>query len=209
MRQDIWLLIYSLPNLVWPLEKKKWAFDQNRVMQSLFVDKELYNTYSPLPLHPICEWLKTVLRNIAIINQPTAQSSVFHWTKFGVNFTLYSLLANTLQQRVRTWVHCAEEEIEYEMSVMWNSIKNETTQTKLHSSIVPIFVRTSVWHSLALIITEKTSHIMNVPDDSKAINFLCLPPVIPQTFKNFRHVISSKLTRYRSQAIRAPVNTLI
>ena len=50
---------------------------------------------------------------------------------------------------------------------------------------------------------------MNVPDDSKAINFLCLPPVIPQTFKNFRHVISSKLTRYRSQAIRAPVNTLI
>ena len=50
---------------------------------------------------------------------------------------------------------------------------------------------------------------MNVPDDSKAINFLCVPPVIPQTFKKFRHVISSKLTRYRSQAIRAPVNTLI
>ena len=38
---------------------------------------------------------------------------------------------------------------------------------------------------------------MNVPDDSKAINFLCLPPVILQTFKNF-HVISSKLTRDRS-----------
>ena len=44
MRQDIWLLIYSLPNLVWPLEKKEWAFDQNRVVQSLFIDKELYNT---------------------------------------------------------------------------------------------------------------------------------------------------------------------
>ena len=57
-----------------------------------------------------------------IINQTTAQPSVFHRTKFGVIFTLYALLANIRQ--ARTWVHCAEEEIKYEMSVMRNSIKN-------------------------------------------------------------------------------------
>ena len=55
---------------------------------------------------------------LVIINQPTAQPSVFHGTKFGVIFTLYSVLANTLQQQVWTWVHCAEEEIKYEMPVM-------------------------------------------------------------------------------------------
>ena len=91
------------------------------------------------------------------------------------------------------------------MSVMWNAIK----KTKLHSSIVPTFVSTSVWHSLALIITKMTSHITNVPDDSKATNFECLRPFIPQIFKNVCYVISSKLTRDRSQAIRAPLNTLI
>ena len=50
---------------------------------------------------------------------------------------------------------------------------------------------------------------MNVPDDSKATNFVCLRPFIPQIFKNFRYVISSKLTRDRPQAITAPLNTLI
>ena len=50
---------------------------------------------------------------------------------------------------------------------------------------------------------------MNVPDDSKAANFLCLPRFIPQIFKNFRYVISSKLTRDRPQAITALLNTLI
>ena len=50
---------------------------------------------------------------------------------------------------------------------------------------------------------------MNVPDDSKATNFVCLRPFIPQIFKNVCYVISSKLTRDRSQAIRAPLNTLI
>ena len=50
---------------------------------------------------------------------------------------------------------------------------------------------------------------MNVPDDSKAANFLCLPPFIPQIFKNFRCVISSKLIRDRPQAITALLNTLI
>ena len=31
---------HSLP---WPFKKKERVFDQNRVVQSLFVDKELYN----------------------------------------------------------------------------------------------------------------------------------------------------------------------
>ena len=50
---------------------------------------------------------------------------------------------------------------------------------------------------------------MNVPDDNKATNFACLRPFVPQIFKDFRHVISSKLTRDRSKAIKAPLNTLI
>ena len=50
---------------------------------------------------------------------------------------------------------------------------------------------------------------MNVPDDSKATNFLCLPPFILKIVKNFRYVISNKLTRDRSQAIRAPLTALV
>ena len=49
---------------------------------------------------------------------------------------------------------------------------------------------------------------MNVPDDNKATNFACLRSFIPQFFFQFRNVISSKLTRDRSQAITAPLNTL-
>ena len=48
---------------------------------------------------------------------------------------------------------------------------------------------------------------MNVPDDNKATNFACLRPFIPQILKDFRYVISSKLTG--SKAITAPLNTLI
>ena len=128
MRQDIWLLIYSLPKLVRPLEKKNERSTRIESCKAYSLTRNFTTLNSPLLLHPICERLKAVSRNIVIINQPTAQPSVFHRTKFGVVFTLYSLLANTLQQQVRTWVHWAEEEIKYEMSVVWNSIKNETTQ---------------------------------------------------------------------------------
>ena len=50
---------------------------------------------------------------------------------------------------------------------------------------------------------------MIVPDDNKATNLACLRPFIPQILKDFRYVISSKLTGERSKAIRAPLNTLI
>ena len=50
------------------------------------------------------------------MNKLTAQPSVFHRTKFGVVFTLFVLIANIRQ--ARTWVHCAEEEIKYELSVI-------------------------------------------------------------------------------------------
>ena len=43
MWENIWLLMHSLPNLVVPIKKKERAFDQNIVVQSLFVDKKLYN----------------------------------------------------------------------------------------------------------------------------------------------------------------------
>ena len=129
MRQDIWLLIYPSPNLVWPLKKKKNERSTRiESCKAYSLTRNCTTLNLPLLLHPICERLKAVSRNTVIINQPTAQPSVFHRTKFGVIFTLYSLLANTLQQQVRIWVHCAEEEIKYEMSVMWNSIKKETTQ---------------------------------------------------------------------------------
>ena len=49
----------------------------------------------------------------------------------------------------------------------------------------------------------------DIPEDNKATNFACLRTFVPQIFKDFRYVISSKLTRDRSKAIKAPLNTLI
>ena len=130
---DWWGKTFDYQYILYPIWSDRWRKKNEfstriESCKAYSLTRNCTTLNSPLLLHPICEWLKTVSRNIVIINQPTAQPSVFHRTKFGVIFTLYSLLANTLQQQVRTWVHCAEEEIKYEMSVMWNSIKNETTQ---------------------------------------------------------------------------------
>ena len=56
--------------------------------------------------------------------------------------------------------------------------------------------------------TQDVTH-NDIPEDNKATNCACLRPFVPQIFKDFRYVISSKLTRDRSKAIKAPLNTLL
>ena len=45
--------------------------------------------HSPLLLSQSCERLKGISRYIIIVNQPTAQPSIFHPTKLGIIITLY------------------------------------------------------------------------------------------------------------------------
>ena len=47
--------------------------------------------HSPLLLRPNCERLKGISRNILIVNQPTAQPSIFHPKQFGIIIMLYAL----------------------------------------------------------------------------------------------------------------------
>ena len=89
------LLEYFFPNpfsaqLFWPScllpQQGLWVGNVN--------GKELYKKtliHSPLLLRPNCERLKGISRNVTIVNQPTAKSSIFHPTQFGIIITFYAL----------------------------------------------------------------------------------------------------------------------
>ena len=86
--------------------------------------------------HYSCTQSANDSRNIIVINQPTAQPSVFHRTKFGV---------------FSHFMHCL-------LTLASNKSGIGTLCTR-GNQILNIFLSTPVWHSLALII-PKMSRIM-------------------------------------------------